>query len=331
MPNKVLTSEVSNPLFFPLAGFNTVGTGKILGIASATKALSQGQFGQFPLYAFTSDGIWALQTADNGLYSACHPVSRDVCSNPAMITSVDSAVVFPSSRGLMCLAGAEVSCLSTPLNAPDVFSPVSLPHFKVLSDLFSHDYSSVNDCFDFVTLYEYLTDANAGIVYDYIHKRLIIFSPARQYAYVFSFVSSAWATIDLNIKATVNAFPQALVSIDNSNSVADFAAPDDIYHNTPFLLVSRPLSFGDKDSLKAVNSIIIRGIFPLSNLKSMLFASRDLFNWFPIWSSKNNILRGFSGTPYRFFRIALVGNMNADNSIAYASVKFSPKLTNKPR
>lgn len=57
MPNKVYTSEVNNPFYFPLAGINTVGTGEILGIRSTTKALSQGQFGQFPLYVFSTDGI----------------------------------------------------------------------------------------------------------------------------------------------------------------------------------------------------------------------------------------------------------------------------------
>ena len=49
IPNKIYTSEVNNPFVFPVLGINTVGTGEIKGICSAAKALSEGQFGQFPL------------------------------------------------------------------------------------------------------------------------------------------------------------------------------------------------------------------------------------------------------------------------------------------
>ena len=57
LPNKIYTSEINNPFHFPVLGINTIGTGTILGISSAVKALSEGQFGQFPLYAFTSEGV----------------------------------------------------------------------------------------------------------------------------------------------------------------------------------------------------------------------------------------------------------------------------------
>ena len=73
--NKIYTSEINNPFVFPLLGINTVGTGHIIGIASAAKALSQGQFGQFPLYAFSSDGVWALEvSATTGAFSARQPI-----------------------------------------------------------------------------------------------------------------------------------------------------------------------------------------------------------------------------------------------------------------
>ena len=70
VPNKIYTSEVNNPFHFPVLGINTVGTGTILGISAAAKAMSQGQFGQFPLYAFTTEGVWALEVSSTGSYSA---------------------------------------------------------------------------------------------------------------------------------------------------------------------------------------------------------------------------------------------------------------------
>ena len=76
LPNKVYTSEVNNPFNFPTRGVNSIGTGKILGISAATKALSAGQFGQFPLYALSTDGVWALEVAKDGTYTAKQPISR---------------------------------------------------------------------------------------------------------------------------------------------------------------------------------------------------------------------------------------------------------------
>ena len=101
--NKIYTSEVNNPFNFPVSGINTLGVGEILGIASATKALSQGQFGQFPLYAFTNEGIWALEVSNAGTYSSKQVVTRDVCNNPAGITQIDGAIVFTTDRGVMIL------------------------------------------------------------------------------------------------------------------------------------------------------------------------------------------------------------------------------------
>ena len=59
--SKIYTSEVNNPFYFPVTGINTIGTGNIMALSSVVKALSQGQFGQFPLYAFSSEGVWALE------------------------------------------------------------------------------------------------------------------------------------------------------------------------------------------------------------------------------------------------------------------------------
>ena len=112
LPNKIYTSEVNNPFHFPVLGINTIGTGTILGISSAVKALSEGQFGQFPLYAFTTEGVWALEVSNTGTYTARQPVTREVCINSDSITQIDSAVLFATNRGIMLISGSTVQCIS---------------------------------------------------------------------------------------------------------------------------------------------------------------------------------------------------------------------------
>ena len=60
-------------------------------------------------------------------------------------------------------------------------------------------------------------------------------------------------------------------------------------------------------------------------------ARADLINWHLVWSSKDHYLRGFRGSPYKYFRIAGVATLNADENIFGASVQFSPRQANQPR
>ena len=79
-------------------------------MATGTKAVSEGQFGQFPLYAFCDDGIWALEPSSDGTYASKQPVSRDVCSNPRGITQTDNAVIY-TTQGLK-IQGSTVTNIS---------------------------------------------------------------------------------------------------------------------------------------------------------------------------------------------------------------------------
>lgn len=114
--SKVFQSNLDEPWVFPAEGRITVGNSAVVGLAVATSALSQGQFGQFPLYVFTEDGIWALETAADGSFVTSKPLSRDVCVNPDSIISIDNAVIFVTDKGVMLLQGSQVVNISPNMN-----------------------------------------------------------------------------------------------------------------------------------------------------------------------------------------------------------------------
>lgn len=118
MPSTIMTSAVNNPYVYAAEGYNDVGTGKIIALTTITQALSQGQFGQYPLIVFTTEGIWAMSVNATGLFSAAHPMSREVCNNVASITQTDGAVFFSSKKGLMVINGSPVmvKCVSEQLS-----------------------------------------------------------------------------------------------------------------------------------------------------------------------------------------------------------------------
>lgn len=323
LPNKIYTSETNNPFYFPLLGINTVGFGEILGICSAVKAMSQGQFGQFPLYAFTSEGVWAMEVSASGSYSSVQPVTRDVCVNPESITQIDNSVLFATERGIMLVAGSESMCISDMLDNDET---VSLATFTCGEELIEKAGFSA-DHFDFIPFKEFVVECR--IIYDYTNQRLIIYNTGTLYAYVYSLLSKKWGMMASYISGHVQSYPQAL-AMTWDNALVDFSKLDDtaVPHG---LIVTRPLKLDNADILKTVDTVIQRGVFRRGHVSTALFGSRDLFNWVLVFSSKDHYLRGFRGTPYKYFRIVLICSLDKGESIFGCGIQYTPRLLNQPR
>lgn len=325
VPNKIYTSEVNNPFYFPLLGINTVGAGDILGICSAARPLSEGQFGQFPLYAFTTEGVWALETTSTGTYSARQPITRDVCTNIDSITQLDSSVLFATARGIMLISGSNVQCISDAINTETPFDVRLLPCMKKLHAMLG-DGHDLDSCIPAISFTEFLQ--KCGMLYDYVHQHIIAYHPEKTYAYVYSLKSKQWGMMYSNILAGVNSYPDAL-AVDKDYNLVNFALPPKEAQKG--LLVTRPLKLETPDVLKTMDTVIQRGHFVKGHVQAVLYGSRDLYNWHLIWSSKDHYLRGFRGTPYKYFRIACITALSEDESLFGASLQFTPRQTNQPR
>ncbi len=327
--NKIYTSEVNDPFYFPVSYINTVGTGSIIGINTAAKALSQGQFGQFPLYAFSTEGVWALEVSDTGTYSAKQPITRDVCLSADSITQIDSAVLFVTDRGIMQLSGSNAQCVSDTLNAEGLFSLADLPRHDGLLGVFNSKADETERLTaDDVAMLPFL-DFLKGcrMVYDYTNQRIIVYNTEVKYAYVLSLKSMQWGMMRSELTSNVNSYPEALAM--QSTTLVNVSASDAT--GITALAVTRPLKLGYPDTLKTVDTIIQRGLFRSGHVAQVLYASNDLYNWRVVWSSGDRYMRGFSGTPYKYFRLALVCKLDKAESIYGCSVQHNPRLANRPR
>lgn len=321
--NKIYTSEVNNPFVFPVTNINTVGTGKILGISSAAKALSQGQFGQFPLYAFSDEGVWALEVSSTGGYTAKQPITRDVVlGTGASITQIDSAVLFATDRGIMLISGSQSQCITDSI---DNITEQSVLHLNGSKQLLSLAAVTEKET-TIVPFKTFIVDCR--MTYDYVNQRIIVFNEAYPYAYVFSLKSKQWGMMQSSITSTVNSYPEAL-AMDSAGNLVDFSSSD-VTENKGFLL-TRPIKLEMPDVLKTMDTIIQRGNFAKGHVQSALYGSRDLINWHLVWSSKDHYLRGFRGTPYKYFRIACVTSLAEGESIYGASLQFNARQTDQPR
>ena len=329
LPNQLYTSEINNPFFFPVEGINTIGTGDIISISTAAKALSEGQFGQFPLYAFTTEGVWALEVADNGAYSAKQPITRDVAINANSITQIDSAVLFSSDRGIMLLSGSTAQCISDTIRTDDLFDIKKLPNAEALISIFnSKATKSEKICMDdvaFLPFKDFLSEGS--MVYDYTNQRIIVYNPNVRYAYVFSLKSQTWGMMLSDIESNVNSYPEAMTMVKGAKLV-DFSKSDATGINT--LIITRPLKL-ESSQYKTINTIIQRGNFKKGHIKQVLYGSNDLQQWHTVWSSADENMRGFRGSPYKYFRLAVIGNLDKDETIFGFTAEFENRLTNRVR
>lgn len=329
MPNKVYTSDVNNPFRFAVTNINTVGNGEVKGLSTAAKALSEGQFGQFPLYAFTSEGVWALEVnTSTGSYSARQPITRDVCINPKSITQIDSAVLFATDRGIMMISGSESSCISDNLDGSKDFDITSLQAVKEVAENLHIDTNGTK----LVAFKEFIKDAQ--ILYDYKNQRIIVYSPREdiRYAYIYSMKDKAWGMMSSTIVDGLNSYPDAYGVTDDGN-VLDFSNynEDSLLEGITGIIATRPLKLDYPDALKTIYKIMQRGVFRSGHVKQMLYGSRNLFDWELIGTSVNERLQGIAGTPYKYFRLVLMLELQKGESLAGCSVEYETKYTNKVR
>lgn len=331
IPNKIYTSEVNNPFYFPVTGINTVGTGKILGISTAAKALSQGQFGQFPLYAFTDEGVWALEVNSSGGYSAKQPITRDVCISSDSITQIDTAVLFATDRGIMEISGSQTQCLTDIINGNNFFSLDRLPG---LAKLYPDGIPQV-DC----TFSEFRKGSRMS--YDYINQRIILFNENKNYAYVFSMKSKLWGIVASSLTSAINSYPNAYAMAKvktaggngkqevTNNCLVDLSRSTETHQKG--LLVTRPIKLDVASMLKTFDTVFLRGLFDKGKVQTALYGSRDNINWHLVHSAKEHYLRGFRGTPYKYFRIVVITNLSIGETLVGASVSYTPRLINQIR
>lgn len=332
-PSLIRVSEAENPLVFPAKNSVQVGSSIINALAANTRPISEGQFGDAPLYAFTDEGVWVLMLGEEGTYIARQPVNRDVCSNPKGILQIDDAVLFPTERGIMMQRGRESECITDvldgfPFDFNLIYSHSEKDTYYPLSILELQDFEDGEVAY--VRFRKYMKNAN--MIYDYYDSRIIVFNPSYSYAYVYSLKSNLWGTMVNVFAKRVNSYPESY-AINNAGKIVNVYVeePSD---NIPFFFCTRPLTLGQGDNHKTMFTCIIRGYWTCEASESngqILFGSNDMKHWFYIGSSIGNSLRNLVGSPYRYFRVAVIGKMNADESISSISTAFQPRWQNKLR
>lgn len=336
-PNYMYTSEVDNPFFFPAEGVNVIGTGKIIAIKSATKAMSEGTaYGTLPLYAFCTDGIWPLSVGQTGLFVATNPPTRETLLNndPDSALQIDNAIVFLSDRGLMQLIGERTTLLSADLSERYTsFNANDLPGFSIITERIG-----LSDLLEGKDFSEYI-HSDARIAFDYANYRIVIYRPynaddkGTHVAYLYDLSSKMWTTIDNRMTSSVEDYPGTIVNMvddDNKTTIAVFDKLSDALISDKAMYITRPLKIDSPDSFKTIRTLLQRSTLSV-NKSIVMWGSRDMNKWLLVGAADDDKLIRLSGTPYKYFVVGAWVQISVKDSISQLTAEYVDKLTNRLR
>lgn len=272
LDSNIYTSVVNNPFLFEASGDNTVGTGSILGIIANTEAISQGQFGQYPLMVFTSEGIYAMSVTNEGMYGSIHPISREVCLENSPLVPTDKLVYFASEKGLMAASGAEVACMSEQLKGRSSMQDGGFANY-------------LKDCL---------------IAYDYRDSLLRIYSKVYPWQYIYNMKDKTFSVVENGVKAkaVVNDYPDNLIQDTDGNVYSLTNKPDIVHDDNTYsgTVTTRALKLGGSIMQKSLRSV-----------KHLMDASDNGNVKLEVWGSNNakhwRKLNSLGGKPWAYFKI----------------------------
>lgn len=131
-PNRLQVSSANNPFSFPFENSYAIGSAnnRIIALQSAAIEISDAKFGEFPLFAFTEEGIFALQAGSTTLYASIIPINYDKIINPNTL-AINGGIIYITERGVHLLAArgdkltSEASTLiSSPIHDKDGRPPL---------------------------------------------------------------------------------------------------------------------------------------------------------------------------------------------------------------
>lgn len=307
-PNVLRVSAVDNPFYYPAAQTYKF-DGEIVGGASNAEAVSTGQFGQYPLFVFTKNGIWAMSVdgSGQGAYTSMAPFSREVCSGA--ICPVSGGVVFATDRGVMAISGGQVSELSEVMDGGGV-------KMYDFSELYSRIMGKADVEWDIKPggIREYL-EKNTVIAYNYHHNEILISTPGKSFSFVYGLRSQRWSVTDVVFELTTNHYPGLVVYNGKDMLVFDDAA-------LPVAVcgISRPIKLGAV-GYKRIRQAALRGTFE-GKLGLYILGSDDGVNFEGVTGKEHDgATRRDMITPmarskmYRFFAVAFAGKVEGRLSL----------------
>lgn len=322
LDSQVQLSELNNPLSFPSAQNYNVGTDSIIGFGVATNTVSEGQYGQYPVYIFTSSGVYAAKIGTGSvIVESVSPISSDVLTGCPINTKY--GVFFTTSEGVMVINGSEVKNLSYPMNgriAP-IISNDSQSRFNLNS---THDQVVQLD-----TLLTEMPQFDTSVYdfelgYDHKNKRLVVSKETIDFSYVLDLTTMSWYRISESYSYFTPLFPD-LLGISETRGIVNLSFISHYAHNIQVHFHTRVMNFGTAVR-KKIDESLLRCNLKVETSRYAVFeiyASNDNVKWARVagggfkTANIDDIQLGYCPASYKYFTFAFWAELksNYDNHI----------------
>lgn len=301
--NTLRVSEYENPFLFPAEQTYSVSNSAITGIASITTALSEGQFGEFPLYLFTEEGIWALQNGTGDVcYSAQHQLSREPIPKGSPIIPLEEAVIFATSKGLSILQGASTQQILPFDELPNEDNSL-LETFNLSSEIYQAAY-------DHTLLSDFM--ANCIIAYNTNEKELLFCQPSLGYTIVL-YLPTLYMYRTTQCYTSFLYNTTHLLGQDEQGNVYDLHTESQTGLRQ-FLLLSRPITL-QSECYQRWRELSVKMAISGKTINLALFGGNDAESVFTLVGHLSSTGRipgkltmRITGPAYKYYRIFILGN-----------------------
>lgn len=294
---------VSDTVFpFSCSGIGEIAGGRIITVEHSLRSLSSGQLGDFPLYAFCSDGIRALTPKDDA-FRDVQLISRDVPVSDSAFAPTDDGVCLISERGVLKVEGTSIVNLSARLTVGKLWQD---------ADKIAYIYGR-----DSLVLYG---GDEAPLVYDFNNSR---------------WLEAEW-TEDGKVPDTHwYAWPDTFFGVGNSVGrlllETDGAMARNIGEVDVIPFSTRPLKFGSPFAEKRL--LYVEAVWPDSKTREVaVYGANNLGIWHCLGRSSTGKMR-LRGSGWRYFRIESYVkrdfNMENDGMLNYLKPLIICKIQEK--
>lgn len=265
--NLISTSEVGWPQ--ACTGQGKVAGAPLLHLTQSLRALSSGQFGEFPLYAFSLDGVRAL-TPSGGSFRDVQLISRHVPLGTVPFAPTPDATCFITKSGVMKIEGTSVSRLSKESEFP--------------------------------------VDENSEIIYSYPDDAVLVKS-ADGLIHTCRLANGKWSAVSGEITSFHYGWPDTWILQNGSIGILRLSALSSLDHlsmeragaSVAIPIKTRPLKLGDPFAIKKLREAEV--IWPNgARLGFRIYGAMQLDKWYFLGASSVGPMR-MRGSGWRFFRV----------------------------
>ncbi len=337
--NLMKVSAVGDIEEFPYAKTYLVGSGEIIGLSTATTALSQGQFGQFPLYVFCTDGIYVMEQGSGGAYVNTKPLSREVCNNANSITQIDGAVVFSTAKGLMVISGGKVEPFAHHLIGRIYYRPTDEFAQGWYKRAISHEQLvELYDAVSSVDFLKYLSDKATRISYIYDKGKLMVYNPTFVYCYFIDIQSGRASKLNRQVLFTNNDYPSEQYALLTEEAGIVYTVMPYRYEgeHVETMLQTQPIRI-DPNNFTRNTRVVLRGYFNSpEHVGIYVYGSNDSHAWAYIGGTEKKGEVYDLGTTIermtvKYLMVVFVGRLHDDSYINELEIMGDTKYNYKLR